>query len=158
MRFIVRLFFCVIGVAAVGLLFNGSVAAAIFGPDNYDDCILESMKGVTGDGAAKLVANSCRQKFPEQKARLDLRRKYVFVCDPYTVVFDLPNKTVEFIGFQTLPISKITEIEVQFSAPPDRKGSFDYAQMKLSLDFSGRATPGTPVDQFDLPSVRCFEK
>ena len=39
-------------------------SAGLFGPSDYDECILESMKGVTSDHAARLVAHSCRQKFP----------------------------------------------------------------------------------------------
>lgn len=38
----------------------------MFGPSNYDECILESMKGVTSDKAAILIAMSCRKKFPEE--------------------------------------------------------------------------------------------
>jgi hypothetical protein len=35
-----------------------------FGPNNYDDCIIKNMKGVTSDRAANLIRHSCRQKFP----------------------------------------------------------------------------------------------
>jgi hypothetical protein len=40
--------------------------AGWFGPSNFQDCVLEGMKGVNGDQAAKLVAMACRQKFPEK--------------------------------------------------------------------------------------------
>ncbi|WP_126445461.1 hypothetical protein [Sulfuricystis multivorans] len=40
--------------------------AGWFGPSNYDECILESMKGVTSDVAARMVARSCREKFPDK--------------------------------------------------------------------------------------------
>ena len=40
------------------------------GQNDYDSCILESMKGVTSDVAARMIRNSCRQKFPE-KAKED---------------------------------------------------------------------------------------
>src|SRR3989344_9259022 len=43
--------------------------AGWFGPSNYDECILESMKGVTSDKAALLIARSCRQKFPNEPAK-----------------------------------------------------------------------------------------
>jgi len=35
-----------------------------FGPKNFDDCVLNGMKGVTSDFAAKAVYKSCRDKFP----------------------------------------------------------------------------------------------
>ncbi len=33
-------------------------------PNDYNDCILESMKGVTSDFAAKAIQQSCRRKHP----------------------------------------------------------------------------------------------
>lgn len=36
------------------------------GPSNYDECILESMKGVTSDAAAGAIVRSCRAKFSEK--------------------------------------------------------------------------------------------
>jgi hypothetical protein len=41
--------------------------AGMFGPKNYDDCILENMKGVKSDKGAILIRESCRKKFPLQK-------------------------------------------------------------------------------------------
>lgn len=41
--------------------------AGLFGPSNYDECVLENMKGVSSDTAAKLVANSCRAKFEKKE-------------------------------------------------------------------------------------------
>ncbi|MCU7961181.1 MULTISPECIES: hypothetical protein [unclassified Shewanella] len=38
--------------------------AGIFGPKNYDECILDGMKGVTSDKAAAFIAISCRNQFP----------------------------------------------------------------------------------------------
>lgn len=35
------------------------------GPSNYDQCITESMKGITSDVAARAVLQSCRKQFPE---------------------------------------------------------------------------------------------
>lgn len=43
---------------------GGSASAGPFGPSSYDDCILDSMKGVTSDLAAKAIAQSCKAKFP----------------------------------------------------------------------------------------------
>lgn len=44
-----------------------SNAWTLFGPKNYDDCILQGMKGVTSDTAAAHIARSCREKFPAQE-------------------------------------------------------------------------------------------
>jgi len=37
--------------------------AGWFGPSNYDECILDGMKGVTSDLAARAVAGACARKF-----------------------------------------------------------------------------------------------
>ena len=49
-------------------------AFSLFGPKNYDECVLENMKGVSSDTAARLVANSCREKFKEKV--VDNSKKY----------------------------------------------------------------------------------
>lgn len=51
--------------AAVALVcFGGPVwAAGLLGPSTYDECILENMKGVSSDMAARLVQQSCYSKF-----------------------------------------------------------------------------------------------
>lgn len=40
-------------------------AAAESDPENYDECILETMKGVSSDVAARAIIESCRRMFPE---------------------------------------------------------------------------------------------
>lgn len=40
--------------------------AGVFSPNNYDECITESMRGVTSDVAARAIIISCRKQFPEQ--------------------------------------------------------------------------------------------
>ena len=41
-------------------------AFSLFGPKNYDECVLENMKGVSSDTAASLVALSCREMYKEK--------------------------------------------------------------------------------------------
>ena len=43
--------------------------AGLFGPSTYDECILDSMKGVTSDIAARFVARSCREQFPKSQKK-----------------------------------------------------------------------------------------
>lgn len=42
-------------------------AWSLFGPKNFEDCVLAGMKGVTSDYAAKAVYKSCMDKFPKEK-------------------------------------------------------------------------------------------
>lgn len=42
---------------------NISYAWSLFGPSNYEECILQNMKGTTSDVAAELIADACTDKF-----------------------------------------------------------------------------------------------
>jgi hypothetical protein len=61
----------------------------ILGPKNYDECILENMRGVTSDIGARLVEKSCREKFKEkpddnsQSISLNKNPKLSERCDVY---------------------------------------------------------------------------
>ena len=44
--------------------FIGIAHAGLLGPSTYDECISESMKGVTSDIAARAIILSCRNRFP----------------------------------------------------------------------------------------------
>lgn len=55
-------------ILATGLVMGRDLNAGWFGPSNYEECILESMKGVTGDVAARQIAQACRKKFPNSPA------------------------------------------------------------------------------------------
>lgn len=46
--------------------------AGWFGPSDYEECILESMKGVSSNAAAIAIAVACKKKFPPQKEKKGL--------------------------------------------------------------------------------------
>ncbi|MCX7083196.1 MAG: hypothetical protein NT008_07535 [Methylococcales bacterium] len=52
-------------------------AFSLFGPKNYDECILENMKGVSSDIAARLVDNSCDEKFKEKVVDNSKKREWI---------------------------------------------------------------------------------
>ncbi len=37
-----------------------------FGPSNYEECVLDKMKNITSDVAARAIASACRKKFPAE--------------------------------------------------------------------------------------------
>ena len=47
-----------------------TTSAGFFGPSNYDECVLENMKGVTSDQAARAIQAACTKKFPLEKEDL----------------------------------------------------------------------------------------
>ena len=50
----------------VGFAETSSAQWRFFGPSDYDECILDGMKGVTSDLAARAIIVSCRGKFPSK--------------------------------------------------------------------------------------------
>lgn len=60
-------------IVLMAFIWVSPASAGLFGPSNYDECVLNSMKGVTSDMAARLIAKSCRDKFPESKVKKNIR-------------------------------------------------------------------------------------
>jgi hypothetical protein len=52
--------------AITGSSVTGTAYGGLLGPSNYDECITESMKGVTSDLAARAIIGSCRERFPDK--------------------------------------------------------------------------------------------
>lgn len=48
------------------LLLVSNAKAGLFGPNNYEECILQKMEGVTSDLAAKSIIRACRKLFREK--------------------------------------------------------------------------------------------
>ena len=56
-----------ISCAIIFLFLSTPSSAGLFGYDDFDECILGSMKGVKSDTAASAIYSSCRKKFPKKK-------------------------------------------------------------------------------------------
>ncbi len=46
------------------LLCSANSFAGLFGPSNFEECILDQMKNIKSDAAANAVTYACRKKFP----------------------------------------------------------------------------------------------
>ena len=46
----------------------GTATAGLFGPSNYEECVLENVKGVGSDIGARMVAAACAKQFPQPKS------------------------------------------------------------------------------------------
>ena len=58
------------------LSFSSASQGALFGPSNYNECIIDAMKGVTSDVAARAIKQSCRDKHNNNPTSKDIT-KYV---------------------------------------------------------------------------------
>jgi len=65
-------------------------SAQLFGPRNYEDCIIEGMQGVTSDVAARAVQAACFNKFRERPSRPQSRIDFEGTCD---FLFDPDTRT-----------------------------------------------------------------
>lgn len=86
--------------------------AGVFGPSSYEDCILDSMKGVTSDDAARLVQLACREKFPvsygatpltaDELSKVELSEAQLGNRVPAAQYSAAAVKKIEESGFNTL--------------------------------------------------------
>ena len=63
-----------IAIAAL-VAYSPKSAAALFGPENYWECILDQMPGSQNDIDALAVKKLCRQKFPDYSWRKEVPKK-----------------------------------------------------------------------------------
>jgi hypothetical protein len=90
MKSIFKVLLCVCALSVGGA---GAAYAGIFGPATFDECILESMKGVTSDFAAKAIYASCLKKFPRESSP-----KSVSIDVPPSVLSALAGHASKGIG------------------------------------------------------------
>lgn len=79
-----------------------SVNASWFGPDNYEDCILENIPTAKTDRAVELVIQTCRQKFPSEfKPRTPSSEDFrtgTFACEETIAPKKLTTVTIDEAG------------------------------------------------------------
>jgi hypothetical protein len=126
-------------------LFVGTAYAGFGGATNYDECVTESMRGVTSDLAAKAIILSCRERFPargkkkpasrplsyEELTRLSGRAGLEF-ADYYTgnIYNGNPNLTVSEITLSITTREEGKEVTREymhsFDIPPLKTDSFTF--------------------------------
>jgi hypothetical protein len=88
MRIIVFLFF----------FSSGAHAWSLFGPNNYDDCILANIKDAQNPQAVLVVKNACRSKFPMSDAE---------ACEDLEVYLEnIPGQGLTFAQARQVPGSE----------------------------------------------------
>jgi len=77
------------------LLVSSNVFAfSLFGPKNYDECILENMKDINSDVAASAVKRACHMKFKEKEVDNSPKHNWILFnsYDEKTIYYD--NSTI----------------------------------------------------------------
>ena len=83
--------------------------AGIFGPDNYEECVLDKMKG-QAKNLIYVARKACEKKFPYEKDLGSYSSEYEFSWMPYndnSVYFSISKNYGEY---------KITRVNVTFSS------------------------------------------
>lgn len=62
-------------VPLVCILLPVCASASLLGPSDYNECIIEGMKGVQSDVAARAVRQACRSQFPENTKKEKVPKK-----------------------------------------------------------------------------------
>lgn len=104
----------------VVVIFSLSTSAAnawtLFGPKDYDECILEGMKGVTSDMAAESIGRSCRKKFPAKSTECEATNLTRAEHENLSIIVDSYREIV-FVNIHNNNRSKsVTEMIVKISA------------------------------------------
>ncbi len=107
-----------------------------FGPNNYDDCIIQNMKGVTSDTAAVSIRLSCLQKFPDKLTTTNQKETTRF-GNPRLDVWDRPYNSRVFsnitIGRQKL--NNYGGLEI----PVTNKNEFNLAGIYIGIAANKKA-------------------
>lgn len=116
-------------------------AQGFFGPKDYDDCILQNMRGVTSDTAAGLVHRSCLAKFPKEEPKIqnNLDSKGVLgkaaVCEVFWDGRKF-NKGTPAKGFTTLRFAMYGVESHHVSIPEEMNRDFQSRKSKFDMEDS----------------------
>lgn len=103
-------------------LFPSVSSPGVFGPSDYDECILKEMKGVTDKYVANHIARACRNKFPEKIEYLDESKVVGSTSKQnYFDKYDEAKATKEKSEILILPESDISKIEIVGTLSDSRK-------------------------------------
>jgi hypothetical protein len=80
-------------IIAVFFVLCSSANAGIFGPSNFEECILDQMKGIKSDAAANAVTYACRAKFPAKETPKSEQTRYGY---PRLDIWDKPYNAAIF--------------------------------------------------------------
>jgi hypothetical protein len=134
------------------LLFLSSVSlshAGLFGPSNYEECVLENVKTAQTDRAVSVVMGMCLDKFPKKVIpvlpKLSKGMKADLVCtndsirEPYSLTINPNNKQVILNKTRIGKITNITTYIIYGTVENIDKDDYEFFELHLlSGIFSGK--------------------
>jgi hypothetical protein len=122
------------------------------GPRDYDDCILENMRGINDTYVATVIQRSCRDKFPEEQESEEVEQECVLremTAEEKTSleikggIGHIPNYLV-FSIYNHNTVSELRQFTVLITAP-NYKFSQEYSESTLIAPKSARDRIGISV-------------
>ena len=128
--------------------------AGIFGPDNYEDCVLEKMKGQERH-MMRLAREACEKQFPSEK-ELEYGKHYddstlnIEWCDSdfSTLSVCVPKNDTEY---------RVTRVIMVFSRKDCKDAKYDDYQQRVTFTFS-RLWEKSSAEVKDASAYKCMRK
>ena len=127
------------------------------GPRDYDDCILENMRGINDTYAATVIESSCREKFPREKESEEVEQKCVLreMTEEEKISLEIKGGIlgVNYLAFSIYNHNTVSELR-QFTVlitAPNYKFSQEYSESTLIAPKSAKDRIGISVAE--TPSV-----
>jgi len=125
----------------------------VFGHSNFEDCILETMKDVKSDAAAKLIAQACRNKYPvaiqpipksPRSGNAWLGNDTKFIDKVEVLSWENENSDTKKYNFSrgSGPLRAYIKIT--------NKNDFSISKIKIGIPRSGTDSCPSKLDEYDL--------
>jgi len=102
----------------------------LFGPNNYEDCVLDGIKNAKSDRATNLVIHACRSKFPDKTPATKYDLPGNFLYSSLGISLPILNQLTRNINLNKIRV-------VQTGTKYSGYKSFDYGH-HLSLEITNR--------------------
>jgi hypothetical protein len=135
------------------------LAFNIFGPNNFDDCIIQGMKGVSSNAAADAIRNSCAQKFKDQSKdlRIETNNLGQRVCRVYWIGNGFTKETKDkrkgFVRYEI--VYAPTQVLYDVALPEAMIAEFEKEKGKSKEDVFKKKIVNLIVDNHKSIEVAC---
>jgi hypothetical protein len=140
--------------SVIALLFWAPTVRAwvLFGPNSYDECVLENMKGVTSDSAARSIQMACYEKFnqPTQKKQCKLRELSKKEADSVTGAGDIRDHGYPYLSVRIYNGSdvQVDKVKVYVFADNIKPGQEYDLNVSDPIKPKSSADAGVPIQVF----------
>ena len=142
------------------LLFLSSVSlshAGLFGPSNYEECVLENVKTAQTKESVQVVIMTCLDKFPQKVIpvlpKLSKGMKADLVCttkkfpNPWNLSVDVINKKVMINGRHRKNITHKIKNKIYIASPSNKTEEPEFFELEfLTGIFTIKIAPGEDLE------------